>query len=351
MSSAYEVVIWNRNKLIYDAILAALIVAYIGLFLRFAPHGQSALDDATLHMRAYGSCAFLMLTAILCIGPLARLENRFLPLLYNRRHFGVMTCAVALAHANAVLGWYFAFSPTDPYVALLSSNTSFARLAGFPFETLGMAALLILLVMAATSHDFWLHFLGAPVWKGIHMAVYAAYGLIVAHVMLGALQEPGRSPLQGVVIGSFLLVAGLHLLAAFHRKAGAASVASALPEAPWLHAGPARAIMDGRAIRVALPDGSSAAIFRDGNKLSAVSNACAHQNGPLSEGRIVKGSITCPWHGYQYRAKNGCSPPPFTEKIATYNLRLVDGDIWVDPRANPAGTSVEPLVELRGDAG
>ena len=42
-------------------------------------------------MRAFGSCAFLMLTLILCIGPLARLDARFLPLLYNRRHFGVLT--------------------------------------------------------------------------------------------------------------------------------------------------------------------------------------------------------------------------------------------------------------------
>ena len=37
--------------------------------------------------RAFGACAFVMLTVILAIGPLARLDRRFLPLLYNRRHF------------------------------------------------------------------------------------------------------------------------------------------------------------------------------------------------------------------------------------------------------------------------
>jgi hypothetical protein len=31
-----------------------------------------------------------MLTIILSIGPLCRLDRRFLPLLYNRRHFGVL---------------------------------------------------------------------------------------------------------------------------------------------------------------------------------------------------------------------------------------------------------------------
>ena len=44
---------------------------------------------------AFGSCAFVMLTVILSIGPLARLDRRFLPLLYNRRHFGVLTFVIA----------------------------------------------------------------------------------------------------------------------------------------------------------------------------------------------------------------------------------------------------------------
>ena len=50
--------------------------------------------------------------------------------------------------------------------------------------------------MAATSHDFWLHNLTAPVWKTLHMGVYVAYALIVLHVIFGVLQgeiEPARS--------------------------------------------------------------------------------------------------------------------------------------------------------------
>ena len=48
--------------------------------------------------------------------------------------------------------------------------------------------------MAATSHDFWLHNLSAPVWKRLHMLVYVAYALLIAHVTLGALQSE-TSPL------------------------------------------------------------------------------------------------------------------------------------------------------------
>ena len=49
-----------------------------------------------------------MLTIILSIGPLARLDRRFLPLLYNRRHFGVLTFLVALAHAWFMIEWFAA---------------------------------------------------------------------------------------------------------------------------------------------------------------------------------------------------------------------------------------------------
>jgi nitrite reductase/ring-hydroxylating ferredoxin subunit len=85
-------------------------------------------------------------------------------------------------------------------------------------------------------------------------------------------------------------------------------------------------------------------VFRDGDKFSAVANLCAHQNGPLGEGRIIDGCIVCPWHGYQYRPDDGCSPPPFTERVATYRLRVSDGIVFVDPAPNPPGTRVEPVT-------
>ena len=58
---------------------------------------------------------------------------------------------------------------------------------------------------------------------------------------------------------------------------------------------------------------------------------------------MVDGCITCPWHGYQYRLEDGCAPPPFTEKLATYRLRLDGRRVLLDPRPNPPGTRVEPL--------
>jgi hypothetical protein len=49
---------------------------------------------------------------------------------------------------------------------LLAGVALYGKFIGFPFKALGLVALLILFLMAATSHDYWLVFLSPPVWKG-----------------------------------------------------------------------------------------------------------------------------------------------------------------------------------------
>src|SRR5207244_11429254 len=63
-------------------------------------------------------------------------------------------------------------------------------------RVLGFFALIILLLMAATSHDFWLSTLSPRIWKSIHMLVYVAYALVIMHVMLGAIQLEHDSTLD-----------------------------------------------------------------------------------------------------------------------------------------------------------
>ncbi|MCC2098010.1 MAG: ferric reductase-like transmembrane domain-containing protein [Hyphomicrobiales bacterium] len=355
MSAQYKPVIWNRNKLIYDAVLIALVAIYILTFVRLVPvllPAGTDVDYAIRRMNAFGTCAFLMMTFILCIGPLARLDTRWLPLLYNRRHFGVLTCIVALIHANYVMGWYFAYSNIDPYVALLSINTSFSQIAGFPFELFGVFALAVLVMLAVTSHDFWLKFLQPKVWKALHMGIYAAYVSVIIHVAFGAMQSARTPTLALVVAFCACAVTGLHIMAAYETRNQSRHTRGSDPQSPWLHAAALDDIAEGRGLTVQLPGGDSVAIFRYDGKLSAISNACAHQNGPLGEGCIIEGLVTCPWHGYQYRPEDGCAPAPFTEKLATYRLKL-DGDaVLLDPRPNAPGTLVQPLtIDAAGRGG
>ncbi len=347
MSVKYTPVQWNKNKWGYDAVLIALVVLYITVFIEVGtPAADLArpLDNAILRMRAFGTCALWMLTFILCIGPLARLDKRFLPVLYNRRHFGVLTAVVAFTHAMYVFNWYFSFTAQTTLAAMLASTNGFGQILGFPIEILGLVSLILLGILAATSHDFWLTFLSAPVWKSLHLLIYPAYALVVAHVSLGYFQD-SANPVFGVLfVGSALGVAVLHLLALLKER----KVNDAATE--WVEACKPGDIQDKRAAIVTLSKDERVAIFRTGSSFSAVSNACAHQGGPLGEGKIVYGCVTCPWHGFSYKARNGRSPAPFTEMIPTYNMKLEDGTLYIDRKANQPGTDVEPIIyEVEND--
>ena len=343
MSVKYTPVQWNKVKWGYDAVMLAAVALFLWFFISVAPEAlnhEFPVNQPIANARAFGACAFVMLTTILCIGPLARLDRRFLPLLYNRRHFGVMTAAVALTHAYFVLGWYFSFfQGATRWETVLFANTSYDQALGFPFEALGIFALICLLILAATSHDFWLKFLTPPVWKAIHFLIYPAYGAVVGHVALGAFQSRGNDVMAIAFSAGAIVVAALHVFAAWKER----QVDAHGKGADWVRVGKASDIAEGRALVARLPTGKRVAVFRNEGQLNAISNACAHQNGPLGEGRIIDCLVTCPWHGFQYDVRTGRSPAPFTEKVPTYRLKLQGDEIFVDPNPNPPGTAVDPV--------
>ena len=194
--------------------------------------------------------------------------------------------------------------------------------------------------MAATSHDFWLRNLTPHGWKTLHMLVYLAYALLVVHVTLGALQSETSPVYVGAVGIGLAIVVGLHLAAA-RRESKVDHGKPDLAADGFLNACAVNQIPEKRAVVVSVR-GERIGIFKFDQKICAVSNVCRHQNGPLGEGKIIDGCITCPWHGYQYLPETGASPPPFTEKVSTFRTRVVNGRVWVDPRPNPPGTHVEP---------
>jgi nitrite reductase/ring-hydroxylating ferredoxin subunit/DMSO/TMAO reductase YedYZ heme-binding membrane subunit len=335
MSVGFSAVQWNRRKLIYDGILIAGVMLFIGTFMTVGALRKPPADMPAwinLRIKAFGTCAFTMLTIILTIGPLARLDRRFLPLLYNRRHFGVLTFLVALVHAYSVVDWFAAQGAMGDLMTEMVASPGYGKFIGFPIKALGLTGLSILFLLAATSHDFWLAFLTPRIWKALHMALYLAYGVLVMHVALGVMQEDRRVFIPILLGGSSLAVTLLHIAAAWREREAAQE------HDGWLVVGPPASIPDKAARLVSAPNGERIAVFRDGDQIGALTNLCAHQNGPLGEGCIRNGLVTCPWHGYEYRLEDGCAPPPFTEKLATYRVRLRDGVIEVDPNALPPGT-------------
>jgi nitrite reductase/ring-hydroxylating ferredoxin subunit/DMSO/TMAO reductase YedYZ heme-binding membrane subunit len=352
MSDRFRFISWTPYKKRYDLVLALCIAAYVAAFMFVGSviwRGDHGISPEILAIRATATAAILLLHFTLSLGPLARLDRRFLPLLYNRRHLGVSTFLVALVHAILATGYYHGFGRIGPVQSLFTSNVQYRSISAFPFEIFGGFALLILFVMAATSHDFWLKHLTPRVWKSIHMLVYVAWLAVVLHVALGALQS------ERSILYPALLLAGIVWLGTIHLLAGSREVRSdnamkAL-SADWFDAASVDEIVEGRGKAVAIPGRERVAIFRHQGKFSAVTNVCAHQRGPLGEGRIIDGCITCPWHGYTYRPGDGCAPPPFTEKISTYQLRVREGRVWVNINPLPAGTAVEPAaIEEASDA-
>jgi len=339
MSIGFKAVQWSREKLIYDAILLVGVSLYIGTFIAVSyriepPKDLPAAID--VRIRAFGTCAFFMLTIILSIGPLARLNPWFRKLLFNRRHFGVLTFIIALAHAWFMIEWYEAQGNLPNLLAELTKWSDYGKFIGFPFKVIGLAALLLLFLLAATSHDFWLSFLSPPVWKWLHMTLYIAYGLVVLHVALGIMQYDQNPLIPLMLAAGFATVTVLHLIAGWRERS--TDLGTSAAGDGWIAAGAPGAIPDKGAVIVVAPGGERIAVFRDGTEIGALTNLCSHQNGPIGEGRIIDGCITCPWHGWQYRLSDGCAPPPFTEKLATYPVRIRNGVVEVNPQALPPGT-------------
>jgi nitrite reductase/ring-hydroxylating ferredoxin subunit len=136
-----------------------------------------------------------------------------------------------------------------------------------------------------------------------------------------------------------IIVIGLHIAAA--SRENKVDSAGSTPSTEFVDACAVESIPE-KCARVVSIRGERVAIFKYDGKVSAISNVCRHQNGPLGEGKIIDGCVTCPWHGYQYLPETGASPPPFTEKVATFKTRIVEGRVLIDPNPLAPGTRVEP---------
>ena len=170
------------------------------------------------------------------------------------------------------------------------------------------------------------------------MFVYLAYALIVMHVMLGVIQYETH-PIFVILIsfGAVWLIT-LHLLAGKKEVKKDSQKFNPVAEG-FVYVSEANDFEESRA-KIFCVDKERIAVYKHENKLYAIHNVCKHQGGPLGEGKILDGCITCPWHGYQYLPNNGQSPPPFKEKVSTYDVKVSEGKVWLNPNPFPEGTEM-----------
>jgi nitrite reductase/ring-hydroxylating ferredoxin subunit len=76
--------------------------------------------------------------------------------------------------------------------------------------------------------------------------------------------------------------------------------------------------------------GKSLAVFNVGGTFRAIDNTCLHRGGPLGEGTLEGGVVTCPRHGWQYDLTNGeCVFNP-AAKVKTYPAKVEGGQVMVE---------------------
>src|SRR5579863_127567 len=154
MSVSYSAVGWNRQKKIYDVIVFTFCILYLTVFIGITAIFNPDFTFETALIRSTSSLAILLLHIILSIGPLSRINKKFLPLLYNRRHLGVTMFTIGLVHGAFGILQFHSQGNVNPFVSLFTSNTDFSSFADFPFQALGFFALVLFFLMAITSHDF-----------------------------------------------------------------------------------------------------------------------------------------------------------------------------------------------------
>jgi nitrite reductase/ring-hydroxylating ferredoxin subunit/uncharacterized membrane protein len=73
-------------------------------------------------------------------------------------------------------------------------------------------------------------------------------------------------------------------------------------------------------------------LLRRGSHVTAINDRCSHRGGPLHEGELADGCITCPWHGSQFRLDGGESDGvvvsgPATRPQERFETRIVGGHV------------------------
>lgn len=139
----------------------------------------------------------------------------------------------------------------------------------------------------------------------------------------------GLAGMTAMAVGGTI---GGHL--AYRRSLGANSNADIADTGPtdWTDAGPA-ALADGKPV-LRQAGTTPVLLVKQGERIDAMLNLCNHQSGPLHEGQIADGCVTCPWHGSAFRLSDGAVVHgPSTHPQPALDVRMEDDRLQVRLRS------------------
>ncbi len=155
-----------------------------------------------------------------------------------------------------------------------------------------------------------------------------------ATALFGASLAARRGGARGT--GKLLALAGAGVLGAsgylgghlaYAKGIGVDQTAFEAPPEGWSFALRESDLPEGES-RYAEVGGVGVLVARHGGEVHALSNRCSHRGGPLDEGELSDGCVTCPWHGSVFRLADGGverGPAPYSQPA--WQVRVRDGVI------------------------
>lgn len=90
---------------------------------------------------------------------------------------------------------------------------------------------------------------------------------------------------------------------------------------------PVAEFADGR--KIVEVEGVSIGVFHVDGEWHALQNSCLHRGGPVCNGPLESGVLTCPWHGYQYNLASGELLIDPSVKLPRYPVELRAGQVYL----------------------
>ena len=116
------------------------------------------------------------------------------------------------------------------------------------------------------------------------------------------------------------------------RLSGGANQAEPVPhlvQPGWHDLMPAAGLQDARPVKAMLGE-VPVVVIRDGSAVHVLAGRCSHLSGPLAEGELDAGGLSCPWHGSVFRITDGAVVRgPATAPQPVFRTRVRAGVIQV----------------------
>jgi len=191
----------KNKKVIF---LRHLLMATISVLLVYLVWWVNSTWSPDMRLwKAFGGASFALLWFTVFIGPIARLWDPLTRFITWRRESGIWFVLIGLIHGYLILDgwtrWKFWEFLGYQYVAELSMYLRAEP--GFGLANLmGLFALILGLILLATSFDKAVGFLGISSWKWINMFAYVIFYMGALHVVYFAFIHYTPSP-QRVLMG------------------------------------------------------------------------------------------------------------------------------------------------------